>query len=701
MSKSFCLVKKITRNNLYIMNKAKHIVFYLFAVVFCVSVSAQEHARWTFTTNRINDSVSELQLKCSLDKGWHIYSQYTKGTEMPIEFNFLKASDYQKIGGVKEPASKAHYDKFAKDTTRSFEGTVVFRQRIKVKTDKDFKVKGSLTFQLCENGSCIPPDDVAFVFDVKGNPNIVGEEVPQEPQLAESPTQVATETASTQTSTTIAEAKSMGDTQDLANKSLFMVFLISFGVGLITLLTPCVFPMIPMTISFFLHGRKTNRQGRKQAYFFGLSIVLIFAVLGLLLTLIFGKDAMYIISTHWIPNVLFFVIFMVFALSFFGLFEITMPSKWVTKSDKESEKGGLLGAFFIALTTVLVSFSCTGPILGAALVEMASGSSNSFIFFVSMLGFAIGFALPFTLLAMFPSFLKNMKSGSWLNSVKIVFGFLEIALGLKFLMVADQACNWGILPRTTYLCIWIVIFAMIGFYLLGKLKFKGDSDLQHISVVRLFLAIVSFSFTIYMIPGLWGAPLSTISGYLPPLSSQEYNIEKIVVENGGTTTTANVGDFPIQRKYADKLDEHIPVGFKAFFDLEEAKAYAKQVGKPLFLDFTGKSCANCREMETAVWSDPTVKKLIQNDYILVSLYCDENTIELPKEEWTQMNGKTIKTLGRRNLNYQIEKFHANAQPLYVLMDGDGNLLTEKPQPYDKNVANFVSFLQKGLQNFKK
>ena len=683
------------------MNKAKHIVLYLFAMVFCVNVFAQEHARWTFTTNKINDSVSELQLRCSLDKGWHIYSQYTKGTEMPIEFKFSNAKEYQKIGGVKEPASKSHYDKFAKDTTRSFEGNVVFRQKIKVKTDKDFKVKGTLTFQLCENGSCIPPDDVNFVFDVKGNPNIVAEEVQEEPVASTTSTHVVAESNTTQTSTTIAEAKSMGDTQDLANKSLFMVFLISFGVGLITLLTPCVFPMIPMTISFFLHGRKTNRQGRKQAYFFGLSIVLIFAVLGLLLTLIFGKDAMYIISTHWIPNVLFFVIFMVFALSFFGLFEITMPSKWVTKSDKESEKGGFLGAFFIALTTVLVSFSCTGPILGAALVEMASGSSNSFIFFVSMLGFAIGFALPFTLLAMFPSFLKNMKSGSWLNSVKVVFGFLEIALGLKFLMVADQACNWGLLPRTTYLCIWIVIFAMIGFYLLGKLKFKGDSDLQHISVIRLFLAIVSFSFTIYMIPGLWGAPLSTISGYLPPLSSQEYNIEKIIVENGGTATTANVGDFPIQRKYADKLDEHIPVGFKAFFDLEEAKQYAKQVGKPLFLDFTGKSCANCREMETAVWSDPTVKKLIQNDYVLVSLYCDENAIELPKEEWTQMNGKTIKTLGRRNLNYQIEKFHANAQPLYVLMDGDGNLLTEKPQPYDKNVANFISFLQKGLANFKK
>ncbi|MDO5760599.1 MAG: cytochrome c biogenesis protein CcdA [Bacteroidota bacterium] len=682
----------------------KRVFLYLMVVSFWVNVSAQNQAQWTFTTNRINDSISELLLKCSLDKGWHIYSQHTKGTEQPIVFSFDKSNNYQRIGGVKEPASKSHYDKFAKDTTRFFEGNIVFRQRVKVLSNKDFKINGSVDFQLCENGSCIPPTLLDFSFDVKGNPNISNEkEVEKEELLAEStPTteqnSEVTSLSNTENSTTTQIEKSIGDTQDLANKSLLMVFLISFGVGLITLLTPCVFPMIPMTISFFLHGKKTNRQGRKQAYFFGLSIVLIFAVLGLLLTLIFGKDAMYIISTHWIPNVLFFVIFMIFALSFFGLFEITMPSKWVNKSDKESEKGGFLGAFFIALTTVLVSFSCTGPILGAALVEMASGSSNSFIFFVSMLGFAIGFALPFTLLAMFPSFLKNMKSGSWLNSVKIVFGFLEIALGLKFLMVADQACNWGILPRTTYLCIWIVIFFMIGFYLLGKLKFKGDSELKHITVPRLFLSIVSFSFAIYMIPGLWGAPLSTISGYLPPVSSQEYNIEKIIVENKGTGS-ANADDFPINRKYADKLDEHVPVGFRAFFDLEEAKQYAKKVGKPLFLDFTGKSCANCREMETAVWSVPAVKKMIQEDYILVSLYCDENTIELPKEEWQEMNGKTIKTLGRRNHNYQIEKFHANAQPLYVLMDGEGNLLTDKPQPYDKSVNNFINFLTSGLDKY--
>lgn len=605
-----------------------------------------------------------------------------------------------RIGGVKEPKHLSKYDKFAKDTTRYFEGSVTFHQRIKINTEKDFKVKGSVNFQLCENGSCIPPEDVEYTFDVKGNPqsanNMAIVEETQTETLAEQ------NISETNTETIISNDASIGDTKDLAHKSLFMVFLISFGVGLATLITPCVFPMIPMTISFFLKGKKTSRQGRKQAYFFGASIIFIFAVLGLLLTLIFGKDAMYIISTHWIPNLLFFIIFMVFALSFFGLFEITMPSSWVNKADKESDRGGFLGAFFIALTTVLVSFSCTGPILGAALVEMASGSDNSFIFFISMLGFAIGFALPFTLLAMFPSFLKNLKSGSWLNSVKVVFGFLEIALGLKFLMVADQAQNWGILSRTTYLCIWIVIFAMLGFYLLGKLKFKGDSDLKYISVPRLFLAIVSFSFTIYMIPGLWGAPLSTISGYLPPLSSQEYNIEKIIVENGGTgAKTADVGDFPANRKYADKLDSHMPVGFRAFFDLKEAQAYAKKVGKPIFIDFTGKSCANCREMETAVWSNPTVKNMIQNDYVLVSLFADENTITMAQEDWDTIDGKVIKTLGKKNLNYQIEKFHANAQPLYVLMDSEGNLLTKKPQPYDKNVNNFINFLTEGLNNFKK
>ncbi len=479
-----------------------------------------------------------------------------------------------------------------------------------------------------------------------------------------------------------------------------MVFFVSLGAGLLALITPCVFPMIPMTISFFMKGNKSSRQGRKQAYFFGASIIFMFAVLGLALTLLLGKDAMYIISTHWIPNVIFFIIFMVFAFSFFGLFEITMPSGLINKSDQKADKGGYLGTFFIALTTVLVSFSCTGPILGAALIEMASGSSNSFVFLISMLGFAIGFALPFTLFAMFPSVLKNLKSGSWLNTVKIVFGFIEIALGLKFLSMADLSAGWGILDRETYLALWIVTFSMLGFYLLGKLRFKGDEPLEKIGVPRLFLSLITFAFVVYMIPGLWGAPLKAISGYIPPQTTQDFDLIRINAETAGGSGTVSTSKLPVDRKYAKDL--HLPTGFEGFFDLEEAKAYAKQVNKPLFIDFTGKTCANCREMENYVWVDPQVKQRLTEEYVMVALYADVNTIELPESEWVKTkDGKTIKTLGKKNHNFQIEHFNANAQPLYVLMDAEGNLLTKEPKSYDRNIENFVKFLDEGLNNFKK
>lgn len=670
-----------------------------FAVLLSLTAFSQSNpAKWTSSTKQINDSIVELQMTCALPSGGHIYSQYTKATEQPIEFTIKQSNAYQKIGGVREPQCKTKYDRFAKDTCRYFEGNPTFSQKIKVKSAEDFKVNAKVTFQYCENGSCVPPEDVEFTFNVKGNPaaapiaEVVEETTTQEQVATESETQVATASNTGETST-------MGEFEGM---SMVSVFFLCFGFGLLTLITPCVFPMIPMTISFFLKGNKDKRAGRRQAYIFGLSIVFIFAVLGLILTLLLGKDAMYVISTHWLPNLLFFIIFMIFALSFFGLFEITLPSSWINKSDKQSDKGGFLGPFFIALTTVLVSFSCTGPILGGALVGITSGSGNRLIFLFAMLGFAVGFALPFTLLAMFPSVLKNMKSGSWLNSVKIVFGFLEVALGLKFLSMADLSANWGLLSRTTYLCIWIVLAVLLGMYLLGKLKFKGDSDLKHISVIRLLLAIISFSFALYMLPGLWGAPLKTISGYLPPMTTQEFNIEKIVIENAGNGGAVVADDgFPKDRKYAKELDSHVPVGFKAFFDLEEAKAYAKSVNKPLFIDFTGKSCANCREMETSVWTDSQVKAMIQNDYILVSLFADEYSIELPKEEWIEADGKQIKNLGRKNQNYEITNFKANTQPLYVLMDGDGKILCDKPQPYDKDVQNFRNFLTKGLENFKK
>ncbi len=672
------------------MRKIK-IILVIAILVIANNVFSQ--AKWSFKTNQINDSIVELELKVSLDKGWHIYSQHTKGTELPIEFSFEKSNSYKKIGKVNEPRPISNYDKYAKDTTRHFENSAKFTQRIKVLDEKDFKVKGAVNFQLCEKGSCVPPDDVEFSFSVKGNPKaseIVEAVVEQETQTEE-----IVETSS--------ETSTLSVTQDKAksSNSMLMVFLISLGAGLLTLLTPCVFPMVPMTISFFMKGNKNKKQGLKEAYFFGGSIIFIFAVLGLLLTLILGKDAMYLISTHWVPNVAFFIIFMLFAFSFFGLFEIRLPASWINKSDKGADQGGYMGAFFIALTTVLVSFSCTGPILGAALMGIASSSTTSFVFFVSMIGFALGFALPFTMLAMFPQVLSKLKSGSWLNTVKIVFGFLEVALGLKFLSMADLSADWRLLDRETYLVLWIVVFTLLGFYLLGKLKFKGDEDLKQISVGRLFLSIITFSFALYMVPGLWGAPLKAISGYVPPMTTQDFNIERSIIENTpqGTMQATSENALPADRKFADIL--HYPTGFNGFFDLEEAKAYAKKVGKPIFVDFTGKTCANCREMEYYVWEDKQVKTILTQDYVMVALYTDANTIKLPESEWvTLKDGTVVKTLGKKNHNYQIEQFNVNAQPLYVLMDVEGNLLQE-PKGYDRNVSHFVSFLEKGKENFKK
>ena len=675
------------------MKQLKFTLTLVAIMLFASSVFSQ--AKWDFKTKKINDSISELQLKVKLGDGWHIYSQYTKGTELPIVFEFEKSNNYQRIGKVIEPKAIAEYDKYAKDTTKHFGGTVLFRQKIKVRSEKDFKVKGSVNFQLCEKGSCIPPEDVAFSFDVKGNPKASQ----MTEVISETATQTSTQTQAdvqTQSSTTIQAQESKKE-----DNSMLMVFLISLGAGLLTLVTPCVFPMVPMTISFFMKGKKSKKQGLKEAFFFGGSIIFMFAVIGLVLTLLLGKDAMYLISTHWVPNMLFFIIFMLFAFSFFGMFEITLPSSWINKSDKNADKGGYLGAFFIALTTVLVSFSCTGPILGAALMGVASSSTNSLVFLISMIGFSIGFALPFTLLAMFPQMLSKMKSGSWLNTTKIVFGFLEIALGLKFLSMADLSANWGLLDRETYLVLWIIIFTLLGFYLLGKLKFKGDNDLEQIGVGRLFLSIITFSFALYMIPGLWGAPLKAISGYVPPMTTQDFNIERSIVENAGnvSSTEANPNSLPANRKYTDQL--HFPTGFEGFFDLEEAKAYAKQVGKPIFIDFTGKTCANCREMEYYVWEDKQVKKILTQDYVMVALYADANFIKLPENEWvTLKDGTVAKTLGKKNHNYQMEHFNANAQPLYVLMSAEGKVLNT-PKGYDRNVENFIKFLEEGKANFKK
>ena len=677
----------------------KKIMFALLGILLGTSLWAQQldPVKWNYSVKETSATEAELVFTAKLDAGWHLYSQYTDPNgPLAIVFEFTPSADYQLIDKVREPKPHEEMDEIFGCVVKSFSGTVVFRQKVKRLADKDFTVKGIVSYQLCNDGSCIAPEDHDFTFKVPGAKEEAVAEEAAETEVAVIDSQ-DTETEDIDT----AEEPVVPEKKEKKGQNLLVIFLLAIGGGILTMFTPCVFPMIPMTVNFFMHNSDDPRKSRRQAWMFGFSIVFLFAVMGAILALIFGPEALYFIGTHWIPNLLFFVIFFIFALSFFGLFEIKMPEKWINSSDEQADKGGFLAPFFIALTTVLVSFSCTGPILGAALVGLTTSSTDRWVSLVTMLGFGIGFAAPFTLLAMFPQALKNMKSGSWLNTVKVTFAFLELAFGLKFLQMADLYCNWGLLPRDIYLALWIVIFGMLGFYLLGKLRFKGDDEVKQISTLRLFLAIADLAFVVWMIPGLWGAPLKGLSGFLPPQSSQEFDIERSIAENTPTVSasTLQVGKLPADRKYADKL--HVPLGFEAFFDLDEAKAYARQQGKPVFIDFTGKTCANCREMEHYVWTDPEVKRLLNEEFVMCSLYADENTIQLPEEEWvTDAKGHVLKTLGRKNLNYQKTEFNMNAQPYYVIVNADGKVLTKENYKYDRDVQKFINWLNEGVNNNK-
>ena len=677
----------------------KKIMFALLGILLGTSLWAQQldPVKWNYSVKETSATEAELVFTAKLDAGWHLYSQYTDPNgPLAIVFEFTPSADYQLIDKVREPKPHEEMDEIFGCVVKSFSGTVVFRQKVKRLSDKDFTVKGIVSYQLCNDGSCIAPEDHDFTFKVPGAKEEAVAEEAAETEVAVIDSQ-DTDTEDIDT----AEEPVVPEKKEKKGQNLLVIFLLAIGGGILTMFTPCVFPMIPMTVNFFMHNSDDKRKNRRQAWMFGFSIVFLFAVMGAILALIFGPEALYFIGTHWIPNLLFFVIFFIFALSFFGLFEIKMPEKWINSSDEQADKGGFLAPFFIALTTVLVSFSCTGPILGAALVGLTTSSTDRWVSLVTMLGFGIGFAAPFTLLAMFPQALKNMKSGSWLNTVKVTFAFLELAFGLKFLQMADLYCNWGLLPRDIYLALWIVIFGMLGFYLLGKLRFKGDDEVKQISTLRLFLAIADLAFVVWMIPGLWGAPLKGLSGFLPPQSSQEFDIERSIAENTPTVSasTLQVGKLPADRKYADKL--HVPLGFEAFFDLDEAKAYARQQGKPVFIDFTGKTCANCREMEHYVWTDPEVKRLLNEEFVMCSLYADENTIQLPEEEWvTDAKGHVLKTLGRKNLNYQKTEFNMNAQPYYVIVNADGKVLTKENYKYDRDVQKFINWLNEGVNNNK-
>ena len=673
------------------------VFLFLFFLVQSIPAQILEPVKWSFKVNRTADAEAELQFIATIDNHWHLYSQdVPDGGPRPTIFSIDKGSGYQLIGKVTEPKAIEEYDPNFEMKVRYFANKVIFKQKVRILTDKPFKITGFLEFMCCDDHQCLPPTEVPFTFTLEGA------KVAAAPDTSRVVAMVDTAGKSQQDSVSISKTEEtiVPDAShgfDDKSKSLLWFFLQAFAWGLLAILTPCVFPMIPMTVSYFM---KSGSKGKGQALIYGISIIAIYVVFGVLIAVLFGADFGNWLSTHWIPNVLFFLIFVIFAASFFGYFEITMPNWLVNKSVQSEEKGGIIGTIFMALTLVLVSFSCTGPIVGTVVVQAVGGQVIKPI--IGMLGFSLAFAIPFTLFAFFPQWLNKMpKSGGWLNSVKVIIGFIELAFALKFLNVPDQTYHWGILDREVYLAFWIVIFTMMGFYLLGKIKFPHDSEYPVVrSFPRLLLIIATFTFVIYLIPGLWGAPLKGISGWLPPSETQDFDINAIVRENsisGGGGHAGNISEAP---KYSNTALK-IPHGLKGYFDYDQALKVSKELSKPLFIDFTGHGCTNCREMENRVWSDPEVLKRLRENFVIAALYVDDKVIEMPKEEW-YMNkaGREVKLLGKKNTDIQIEKFGANAQPYYVILDGDGKLLTA-PRAYDLSIEAFIKFLDEGVVNFNK
>jgi thiol:disulfide interchange protein len=687
----------------------KRIIISLLFLAALLPISAQIEipVTWKYNIKDLGNNEIELILKSSIEDKWHMYSQFTPdGGPLPLYFEFEKSDKYELIDGMTEQKHHTEYDDIFKVDVYYFKEKATFTQKVKVLTEEAFNIKGFSDYQVCIEGKCIPGSD-DFDFAINGGvkkESTVGQSVSKEV----APLKINTlelgdaESVSSDMEEPVSETDSRG---------LWVFFFISFLAGLAAILTPCVFPMIPMTVTFFMKDKDQKGKGRVQALVYGFSIIAIYTFIGSILAVVAGPDIANFLSTHWIPNVLFFLIFMFFAASFLGMFEIVLPSSIVNKSDAKADKGGIVGAIFMAVTLVLVSFSCTGPIVGAILVESAGGQVLKPI--IGMFGFSLAFALPFTLFAFFPGWLSNLpKSGGWLNSVKVILGFIEIALGLKFLSVADQTYHWGILDREIYIAFWIVIFTLMGFYLLGKLKFSHDSDLPYVGVPRLLMAIVTFTFVIYLLPGMWGAPLKALSGYLPPLTTHDFNISDQIrkssfevqdyIDEHGSVSSSSAGKTELceKPKFSNKL--HLPHGLKGYFDLEQALDCAKKQNKPVFIDFTGHGCVNCREMEANVWSSPEVLKRLRHDFIVVALYVDDKTIKLPEDEWitSTYDGKIKKTLGKKLADLQITRFNVNAQPFYVLMDHNEKSLV-KPVGYDLDVDKFVKFLDDGLEEFKK
>jgi thiol:disulfide interchange protein DsbD len=648
-----------------------------------------EPVKWSYSSEKTGDNEAVLIFKAEIEENWHLYSQDIPMSPPATTFYFEGDTTlYELIGEVTESEAIEEFDPNFDMVLKYFADEAVFKQKIRLLTDDPVKVEGFLNYMCCDDKRCLPPEDVEFDFAFNGA--VADQEAVND----------VLDAGEYKATTTVIEDKAVLEEmkiEELEYSSVWELFIFAFIAGLAAILTPCVFPMIPMTVSFFMHDGANKAKGKFQAIVFGFSIILIYTVIGTVIALTLGVNFANWLSTHWLPNVLFFLIFVIFAASFFGMFEITLPSWMINKSDQRAEKGGITGPFFMAFTLVLVSFSCTGPLVGTVLVQSATGAWLEPI--IGMLGFSLAFALPFTLFAFFPNWLNKMpKSGGWLNSVKVVLGFLELALGLKFLSIADQTYHWGLLDREIYLAIWIVIFVLMGFYLLGKIKFAHDSDVKFISVPRLTFVIITFSFVVYLIPGMFGAPLKFLSGYLPPAQTHDFDLNAIVRENVKLMAPDDEPTTCETAKYHEFL--HLPHGLEGYFDFDQALACAKSLNKPIFIDFTGHGCVNCREMEANVWSDPKVLKRLQDDYVVVALYVDDKTA-VPEEEWvlSSYDGKLKKTIGKIYADFQIHNFNINAQPYYVLLGHDGEILA-KPRAYNLDVDAFVKFLDNGKERFQ-
>jgi thiol:disulfide interchange protein DsbD len=628
-------------------------VTFLISILVSLPVAAQVHQPVTWRTSALSvdgDSATVL-FEAHIEHGWHIYSQHLSIADgpMPTQFTFQKSDDYVLAGHTIEGEPSSRQEPiYANQTLSYFSGTASFKQKIAIRADRDFTIAASVTYMVCSDSLCLPPETEDFVIDVK-RPSVKADRL----------------------------------------SGSWLIFIGGFAGGLLALLTPCVFSMLPLTVSFFTKQSKTKTAGIRNAILYALSIMVIYIALGLAITLLFGPDALNALASSGVVNLIFFTLFVAFALSFFGAFEIILPARWTNASDRASDKGGILGIFFMAFTLALVSFSCTGPIIGSLLVQAAVNGDVAGPA-LGMFGFSLALALPFALFAAFPGWLNSLpKSGSWLNSIKVVLGFIELALALKFLSAVDLAYHLGFLKRELFIALWIAIFSLLGFYLLGKLRLPHDGEPRHTSITGLILAILTFAFVIYLIPGLWGAPLKIISGFPPPSFYTE----------GWPQSGAQPLAQTSPESMSDKDEIHCPHNLNCFHDYDQGLAYAKKVNKPIMLDFTGWSCVNCRKMEDNVWSDPTVLGIINQDYVLISLYVDDKT-ELPEAEKyiSPVTRKNIKTVGNKWSDFETQHFKTNSQPYYALTDHEGNLLNT-PRAYDLDLTGYINFLQEGIQKF--